>query len=884
MTDRKLVYAFADGFAEGRAEMKDLLGGKGANLAEMCHMGLPVPPGFTLTTEVCNHYTAHDGAFPDGLKAQVEQALAKLSADMDLRFGDAAAPLLVSVRSGSRASMPGMMDTVLNLGLNDATVESLAVQTGDARFAWDSYRRFQQMYGDVVMGVSHDFFEEIIDDYKFENALALDADLDADDWRDICGRFSEMIEAEAGRPFPQDAEEQLWGAIGAVCESWNNANGRRPIGGCTIYPMIGARRSTSSPWCSAISATAAPPVSPSPAIRRPAPKKCMANISSTRRARMWWPASARRCCCRKRRANASGMADLSLEEAMPDTYAELLTLFARLEAHFADMQDIEFTVQQGRLFILQTRTGKRTVKAGLKIAVDMVAEGLIGETEAVLRIEPEALEQLLHPTLDPKARVEVLTKGLPASPGAASGKITFSADRAEAMAAAGDSVVLVRMETSPEDIHGMYAAQAILTSRGGMTSHAAVVARGLGRPCVSGAGQLAIDYDKNHARIGDIELNEGDIITVDGTSGRIMAGEVPTLEPELSGDFGVLMGWADKQRRLQVRTNAETAADAARAVRFGAEGIGLCRTEHMFFDPQRIFNVRQMILAADAAQRQAALDALQPEQQADFAALFAEMQGRPLTIRLLDPPLHEFLPAADDDVSRLAEALGTAPDALKARIAALHETNPMLGHRGSRLAVTAPDVYAMQLRAVFGAMRDSAEAPQVEIMFPLIAEPAELRRMMAMVPALADAYGIAPEAYTLGTMIEVPRAALLADRLAEDAAFFSFGTNDLTQTVFGLSRDDSGSFLPRYVADGLLPRDPFAGLDEDGVGALMRLAAEKGRAVRPDLKLGICGEHGGDPASIAFCEALGLDYVSCSPFRVPIARLAAAQAAINSRN
>ena len=880
MTQRKFVYAFADGFAEGSAEDTALLGGKGANLAEMCRMGLRVPPGFTLTTEVCNYFTEHDGTFPEGLQDQLTAALDRLSDDMKMRLGDAKDPLLVSVRSGSRASMPGMMDTVLNLGLNDVTVKALAEKTGDARFAWDSYRRFLQMYGDVVMGVAHDFFEDIIDDYKFENALSLDADLDADDWQDICTRFAEMIEREAGEAFPQDPHQQLWGAIGAVCHSWNN---QRAITYRNLHHIP-------DDWGTAVNVQSM--------VFGNLGDKSATGVAFTRN-----PSTGEKQLYGEYLMNAQGedvvagirtplflskaareqahMDELSLEEELPDAFAELTAIFDRLENHFGDMQDVEFTVQNGRVFILQTRTGKRTVEAAIKIAVDMVAENLIEEAEAVMRIDPMSLEHLLHPTLDPRARVEVLTKGLPASPGAASGAIAFSADEAEARAARGEAVVLVRMETSPEDIHGMYAAQAILTSRGGMTSHAAVVARGLGRPCVSGAGQMQIDYDGQVARIGNLALKPGDIITVDGTSGRVMKGAVPTLEAELTGDFGRLMAWADARRKMHIRTNAETARDAERALRFGAEGIGLCRTEHMFFEPGRIALVRRMILAEDKAMRMAALTELQPLQTQDFTDLFNLMGAQPVTIRLLDPPLHEFLPHQNDELADLAEALGETEDALRLRIASLAESNPMLGHRGSRLAVTAPEIYTMQLRAIFAALADSA-AQHVEIMFPLIMDAGELQAMLDPVAELADEFDLGSKTYQLGTMIEVPRAAVLAGDLAEKISFFSFGTNDLTQTTLGLSRDDAGRFLPHYVNRGLLPSDPFASLDESGVGALISMAAEQGRARNPALKLGICGEHGGDPASIAFFHKAGFDYVSCSPFRVPIARLAAAQAAIQA--
>jgi len=881
MTDSKFVYAFADGFAEGSAEMTDLLGGKGANLAEMCRMGLRVPPGFTLTSDVCTFYNANKGAFPDGLKAEVEGAMVRLSEDMGLYLGDKEKPLLVSVRSGARASMPGMMDTVLNLGLNDVTVAALAAKTGDARFAWDSYRRFQQMYGDVVMGISHDFFEDIIDDYKFENALSLDADLEADDWQEISGKFAAMIEREAGRPFPQDPQEQLWGAIGAVCNSWNNqrATTYRRLHdipdewgtAVTIQSMVFGNLGDQS--ATGVAFTRNPSTGENALYGEYLMNAQGEDVVAGIRTPLYLTKAARQ---------AAQMEDLSLEEELPDVHSELVAIFKRLESHFKDMQDVEFTVQNGRVFILQARAGKRTVEAAIKIAVDMVAEGMIDETEALLRIEPASLEHLLHPTLDPRARMKVLTKGLPASPGAASGEIAFSADRAEALAAQGKDVVLVRMETSPEDIHGMYAARAILTSRGGMTSHAAVVARGLGRPCVSGAGQLHIDNDRRTAQVDKQELKEGDIVTVDGTSGRIMLGAVPTLEAELTGDFGALMAWADARRTMGIRTNAETVRDATRALRFGAEGIGLCRTEHMFFDPARIALVREMILAVDAAAREKALAQLMPMQRDDFAGLFKTMGTRPVTIRLLDPPLHEFLPHADDDIGGLAEALGQSQEQLRARIGELVESNPMLGHRGSRLGITAPEIYAMQLRAIFAAMKANKGKTPVEIMFPLIVDAAELRILKALVPPLAAEYGIDEATYQLGTMIEVPRAAVVADELAKEAVFFSFGTNDLTQTALGVSRDDAARFLPAYVSQGIMEKDPFASFDVAGVGPIVQMAVDKGRAVRPELKLGICGEHGGDPASIAAFYEMGFDYISCSPFRVPIARLAAAQAAIKS--
>jgi pyruvate,orthophosphate dikinase len=769
------------------------------------------------------------------------------------------------------------------LGLNDVTVEALAKVTGDERFAWDSYRRFLQMFGDVVMGVSHDFFEEIIDDYKYENALTEDAAFDADDWRDICKRFRAIIQDEAGQAFPQDPYEQLWGAIRAVFKSWNN---RRAI----TYRQL---QNIPDDWGTAVNVQAM--------VFGNLGESSATGVAFTRN-----PSNGEKEIYGEYLLNAqgedvvagirtplylskkarldSGLEELSLEEEMPESYAELLRVFEVLENHFCDMQDIEFTIERGRLFILQTRNGKRTVKAGLKIAVAMQQEGLISKDQAVMRIDPMALEQLLHPTLDPNVHVEEITRGLPASPGAASGAVVFSADRAEAETALGHDVVLLRMETSPEDIHGMYAAKAVLTSRGGMTSHAAVVARGLGRPCVSGASAIQIDYDGRQAKIGKTILREGDVITVDGTSGRVLLGHAPTLEPELSGDFGNLMQWADKHRGLAVRANAETPAEAERARRFGAQGIGLVRTEHMFFDARRIFDMRCLILAADAKQRQTALDRLQPEQEKDFVELFTIMAGLPVTIRLLDPPLHEFLPHPEDDLQQLSETLGVTEEDLRLRITNLAETNPMLGHRGARLAVTAPEIYQMQLRAIFAAMRATQDNPaKIEIMFPLIIDAAELAYLCDMAQGLADeeeaAHGTRPE-FTLGSMIEVPRAALLADQLATHAEFFSFGTNDLTQTTLGVSRDDAGKYMPSYVEKGFLADDPFISLDQSGVGILVDMAATKARHTRPDIKLGICGEHGGDPQTIEFCQRVGLDYVSCSPYRVPIARLAAAQAAI----
>ncbi|MAI51873.1 MAG: pyruvate, phosphate dikinase [Rhodobiaceae bacterium] len=880
------VYQFGNGAAEGDAGMSELLGGKGANLAEMSRLGLPVPPGFTLPTNVCHYFNQHDGQLPDALRAKVSAALKQMGPPLGVAFGDADAPLLVSVRSGSRASMPGMMDTVLNLGLNDKTVTALAAHAGDARFAWDSYRRFIQMYGDVVMGVSQDFFEEVLDDYKLEQALTGDADLEADDWQSVVERYLEIIDREADAPFPQDPMEQIWGAIAAVFRSWNNARAityRRLHNipddwgtAVTVQAMVFGNLGETS--ATGVAFTRNPSTGENEVYGEFLPNAQGEDVVAGLRTPLHLTRAAR---------EHSGMSDLSLQERMPEIYDELVDVFGRLEAHFGDMQDVEFTVQEGKLFILQTRSGKRTTRAAIKIAVDMVAAGQIDDGEALLRLDPSSFEQLLHPTLDPSAQIDVLCRGLPASPGAASGKVCFSADIAEVEAARGEDVILVRMETSPEDIHGMYAARAILTSRGGMTSHAAVVARGLGRPCVSGAGEMRIDYDAQIARIGGRELREGDVITIDGASGRVMQGRVPTLEPELSGDFGTIMTWAGKHQRMQVRANAETIEEAKRARRFGAAGIGLCRTEHMFFNPARILQVRRMILAQSGPQRDAALAALEPEQRADFAGLLSVMAGLPVTIRLLDPPLHEFLPSTEDALEELSELLQVSVDEVRDRIRALHEANPMLGHRGSRLAVTAPEIYAMQLRALFGAMHDvdGSEAASVEIMLPLISTAGEITHLRKLIDteaaAWAAAHGFTPE-FSVGSMIEVPGAALSADALAHALAdqqgFFSFGTNDLTQTTLGLSRDDAGSFMSDYLGAGLFEADPFTTIAQDSVGVLMQITAEKASGVSPSFKLGLCGEHGGDPESVAFCDAVGIDYVSCSPFRVPIARLAAARA------
>ena len=882
----KWVYSFGNGKAEGEASMKNLLGGKGANLAEMSNLGLPVPPGFTITTEVCTYVNAHEGAYPDDLKEAVAHAVAEVGKLANGNFGDPARPLLVSVRSGARASMPGMMDTVLNLGLNAATTEGLAKLTGDARFAYDSYRRFIQMYSNVVLGVEHALFEEILDTQKEDKGVELDTDLDADDLKRIAALYQAAVQKELGRPFPEDVQEQLWGAIGAVFGSWQSARAKtyRRLHdipeewgtAVNIQAMVFGNRGTTS--ATGVAFTRDPATGEHllygeflinaqgedvvAGIRTPQP------ISKIVRERQ-------------------GGRKPSMEEAMPETYAELKAIGAKLEAHYRDMQDVEFTVQEGKLFMLQTRSGKRTAEAALKAAVDMVGEGLIDKDEAVARVEPMALDQLLHPTLDPHAPKEQIAAGLGASPGAATGEVAFTADEAEKLAGDGHDVILVRTETSPEDIHGMHAARGILTARGGMTSHAAVVARGMGRPCVSGAGMLKIDAQKGVMTAGHTTITRGDIITIDGTGGLVFKGKVAMRQPEMTGDFATLMGWADSIRTLKVRTNADTPNDAAAARRFGAEGIGLCRTEHMFFEPDRILAVRQMILADARTERDAALAKLLPMQRGDFEKIFAAMEGLPVTIRLLDPPLHEFLPHKDEEIAEVARAAGSTPGKLRARLIALHESNPMLGHRGCRLGVTYPEIYEMQARAILEAALNAEDVGgkpvALEIMIPLVGFKTEFdmlrERIAGVARAVAAERGKAPE-YLIGTMIELPRAALRAGEIAQSAEFFSFGTNDLTQTTLGVSRDDAGTFLSEYMTKGLIARDPFVSIDIDGVGELVRIAAERGRATRKNIKLGICGEHGGDPDSIRFCHETGLDYVSCSPFRVPIARLAAAQAAL----
>ncbi|RUX75782.1 pyruvate, phosphate dikinase [Mesorhizobium sp. M7A.F.Ca.US.006.04.2.1] len=882
----KWVFTFGDGAAEGRASDKNLLGGKGANLAEMCSLGLPVPPGFTITTEVCNAYYANGRIYPAGLEDDVAVALDHIGRLTGRRFGDPSKLLLVSVRSGARASMPGMMDTVLNLGLNDETVEALAADSGDARFAYDSYRRFIQMYSDVVMGLDHEVFEEILEDQKGGLGHELDTELTALEWQGVIALYKAKVEEELGRPFPQDPHEQLWGAISAVFSSWMNNR------------AITYRRLHDIPesWGTAVNVQAM--------VFGNMGETSATGVAFTRN-----PSTGEKMLYGEFLVNAQGedvVAGIrtpqniteaariaagsdkpSLQKLMPDAFQSFVTISDSLEKHYRDMQDLEFTIERGKLWMLQTRSGKRTAKAALKIAVEMAQDRLITKEEAVARIDPASLDQLLHPTIDPKAARDVIGIGLPASPGAATGEIVFSSADAEDLKTQGRKAILVRIETSPEDIHGMHAAEGILTTRGGMTSHAAVVARGMGKPCVSGAGSLRVDYRAGTLLSMGQTFRKGDIITIDGGNGQVLKGAVAMLQPELSGDFAAIMEWADAVRRMKVRTNAETPLDARMARSFGAEGIGLCRTEHMFFDGDRIVAMREMILADTEKDRRAALAKLLPMQRSDFLELFEIMAGLPVTIRLLDPPLHEFLPKTEAEIAEVAAAMNVSPDKLRQRTEALHEFNPMLGHRGCRLAVSYPEIAEMQARAIFEAAveagRKAGALVVPEIMVPLVGLVKELDYVKARIDAVAKSVmeetGVKID-YLTGTMIELPRAAIRAHVIAESAEFFSFGTNDLTQTTFGISRDDAASFLETYRQKGIIDQDPFVSLDIEGVGELVRMAAQKGKATRPDIKLGICGEHGGDPASIRFCEEVGLDYVSCSPYRVPIARLAAAQAAV----
>jgi pyruvate,orthophosphate dikinase len=888
----KWVFRFGGGRTDGAAHMKDLLGGKGANLAEMASLGLPVPPGFTITTEVCRSYLAGGGRPPAGLQEEVEQALAEVGEAVGATFGDTERPLLVSVRSGARASMPGMMDTILNLGLNDQTVSGLERRSGDARFARDSYRRFVQMYGDVVLGVDHGVFEDILENHKNLNGFSTDTELSAEDWTEVIEAYKEAIAAETGKPFPQDAREQLWGAIGAVFGSWQNARAityRRlhniPDSWGTavnVQAMVFGNMGTTSATGVAFTRN------PSTGARQLYGEFLVNAQGEDVVAGIRTPQSLTEAARKEAGDDAP-----SLEALMPDVFRELTDIAGRLEARYRDMQDLEFTIQGRKLWMLQTRSGKRTAEAALKIAVDLAAEGVITQEEAVLKVDPAALDQLLHPTIDPKAHKQVLTRGLAASPGAAAGEIVFDPDEAAELKAKGREVILVRAETSPEDIHGMHAAVGILTARGGMTSHAAVVARGMGRPCVCGAGQLRIDAKAGMAVVGAETLRKGDVITLDGSTGEVIKGRVKMRQPELSGDFGKLMSWADTARRLGVRANADTPRDAKLARQFGAEGIGLCRTEHMFFEEDRILAMREMICAEDEAGRRAALAKILPMQRADFEELFEIMAGLPVTIRLLDPPLHEFLPHEEKEQAAVAEVLRVPVERLRARVAELLEVNPMLGFRGCRLAIRYPEITEMQARAIFeaavGAAKKTGKPVKPEVMVPLVAYRGEFDLLREVIVSTARA--VEKEKgdkldFQVGTMVELPRSALRAEEIAAGetgAEFFSFGTNDLTQTCLGLSRDDAAPILANYAERAIFETDPFVSIDRDGVGELVRIGTERGRKAKPDLKVGICGEHGGDPASVAFCHEVGLDYVSCSPFRVPVARLAAAQAAIAGR-
>jgi len=890
----KYVYTFGGGKAEGRTEMKNLLGGKGANLAEMSNLGVPVPAGFTITTEVCTAYYDNNQNYPTGLTEQVEAALATIEATMGATFGDPSNPLLLSVRSGARVSMPGMMDTVLNIGLNDTTVQGLIKATDNPRMAYDSYRRFVQMLGNVVLGVPGELFEHSIEALKEQRGVKLDTELTVEDLQGLVATFKGLVADHTGQAFPEDPKEQLWAGISAVFSSWNTA---RAITYRDLNNIPGE-------WGTAVNVQAMVFGN-------------MGDDSATGVAFTRDPATGENRFFGEFLFNAQGEDvvagtrtpqpinleqkkpgdPISLEEAMPSVYAELKGIYERLEKHYRDMQDIEFTVQRGKLWMLQTRTGKRTAAAAVRIAVEMKAEGLISEQEAVLRVDPASLDQLLHPQLDPNADTTVLTKALPASPGAATGKVVFSSEEAAQRGANGEDVILVRLETSPEDIHGMAGARGILTARGGMTSHAAVVARGMGKCCVSGAEAAKINEKAGTLTIGDAVVKHNDWLTLDGSTGEVFLGHVPTIPAQLTGTFGTLMGWADSARNMGVRTNADTPEDAVRAREFGAEGIGLCRTEHMFFAEERLPVVREMILAPDAAAREPLLAKLEAMQQEDFYGILKAMDGLPVIIRLLDPPLHEFLPKQEELLVELAllkerkadAATLAAKEEFLAQVEKLHEFNPMLGHRGCRLGVTFPDVYRMQVKAIFQAacqLKQEGLDPHAEVMIPLVGHVRELELCAADTHEVAKAVMAAAGVevpYMVGTMIELPRAALTADQISAHAEFFSFGTNDLTQTTFGYSRDDAeGKFFAEYKAKGILPVSPFQVLDRDGVGQLVAMGVNKGRAARPELEVGICGEHGGEPSSVAFCHDTGLNYVSCSPFRVPIARLAAAHAAIHN--
>ena len=869
----KAVYFFAVGETDGNAGMKNLLGGKGANLAEMTSMGIPVPPGFTISTEVCTHYYVNGGRLPEWLIKPVQDSMKRVEALIGKKFGDVKNPLLVSVRSGARASMPGMMDTILNLGLNDQTVEGLSSASGNPRFAWDSYRRFIQMYSDVVMGMNSSLLEVTLEDLKAEKGIAVDTELTVDDLKLLVKKFKEMVKNSTGTMFPTDPWEQLWGAISAVFRSWNTPR-------AITYRDL---HSIPASWGTAVNVQ-------SMVFGN------MGDDSATGVAFTRDPSTGEKKFFGEFLFNAQGedvvagirtpLAISKMAELMPDAYKKLTEIYLSLEKHYRDMQDIEFTVERGKLWMLQTRNGKRTAKAALQIACDMIDEKLITENEAILRIEPASLDQLLHPTLDPKASKTTLAKGLPASPGAVSGQIVFTPEEAVQWKEQGKKTILVRIETSPEDIAGMVAAQGILTTRGGMTSHAAVVARGMGKCCVAGCGEVEVDYYLSTMKVKGYVLKQGDVITLDGSTGEVFMGEVKTLSPELSSTFERIMKIADRKRRMGVRTNADTPKDAQTARQFGAEGIGLCRTEHMFFGADRIDAVREMIIADNSSDRELALSKLLPMQRSDFKAIFEIMKGYPVTIRLLDPPLHEFVPHGEEDIQEFAQRVKMDANVVRAKVNSLHEFNPMLGHRGCRLAITFPEIYRMQVRAIAEAaclQVKSGDKLTPEIMIPLVGTAKELEILRAQ--TINEVEKVQKEQnvkfdYLVGTMIELPRAAITAEHIADHADFFSFGTNDLTQTTLGLSRDDAGRFLGSYVSQGIFAKDPFVSIDQEGVGALVRMGINLGRKAKPDLKTGVCGEHGGDPDSIVFFEASGIDYVSCSPFRVPIARLSAARAAL----
>ena len=872
---KKYVYFFGGGKAEGSKDMKNLLGGKGANLHEMTNLGIPVPPGFTISTESCVHYFK-TGRYPEGLKQQVEEAVKRLEELTGKKFGSTENPLLVSVRSGARVSMPGMMDTILNLGLNDDAVKGLAKRTGDERFAYDSYRRFIQMFSEIVMGIPHKVFEELLDTKKKEKGVNLDYELDADALKELVEEYKTKVRELTGKEFPQNPQEQLWMAIEAVFKSWNN---KRAIEYRKLHRIP-------DDWGTAVNVQT----------------MVFGNMgfdSATGVAFTRDPSTGEKVLYGEYLPNAQGEDVVAgirtpkpiseLEKEMPEAYKQLVEIFDRLEKHYRDMMDLEFTIEKGKVYLLQTRVGKRSARAEVKIAVDMVKEGLITKEEAIMRVDPKRVEQLLHPMVDPKAPKNVIAKGLPASPGAASGKVIFDSEEAAELAEKGERIILVRDETSPEDIKGMARSKGILTSRGGMTSHAAVVARGIGTPCVVGAEEIEVDYGKEEFRVGDVTVKKGDVITIDGSTGEVMVGEVPTIDPEFFPEFSELLEWADEFRWIGVRANADTLRDAERARKFGAEGIGLARTEHMFFEGERIYAMQEMILAKTKEEREKALSKLLPMQREDFKGLFKAMDGFPVTIRLLDPPLHEFVPKTEEQIKELSERTGIPAEEIKAKAEALREANPMLGHRGCRLGITYPEITEMQVRAIFEAACEAKkEGVKVypEIMVPLVSIKKEIEIQKGIIDRIArevmEETGIEIE-YSVGTMIELPRAALTADEIAEVAEFFSFGTNDLTQTTFGFSRDDVGKFVPKYIELGLLEDDPFQVLDQRGVGQLVKVGVEKGRGTRPDLKVGICGEHGGEPTSVKFCHRVGMDYVSCSPFRVPVARLSAAQAVIEQK-